>query len=412
MLGAHRIDGAHLLQQFRREARDAGKADFLALGQRIADAKIAMVGNADDVARPGLLCQFPVLRQKQHRVMNIENFLAPDMFQLGATFEMTRHQPHERDTVPVFRIHIRLDFEDKSADLAFKRRDLPPPCRGRARAWRRIGQTVQQRFHSEVIDGTAEIDGRLRPVKKRLHIELRAEAAGHFHILTQLRDRLRRQQLVKLRIVKTITGHSFIRMIFLALRNQNQTVIEQIITAKKITPHADRPTRRDHVKRQSLLDIVNEIERVKRLPVELVDEGGDRHIAQAAHLKQLAGLAFNTLRAVQHHHRAVHRRQGAIGILAEVLMARRIQQVKSLAAIIEGHDGGRHGNAPLPLHLHPVGPRAPLFPTGFHRTGKLNGAAEQQQLFGQCRLARIRMGDNCKGPPVGNPFFQHRHGRS
>src|SRR3546814_6696137 len=46
-------------------------------------------------------------------------------------------------------------------------------------------------------------------------------------------------------------------------------------------------------------------------------------------LEQLARLLLDALGAVDHHHRGVHRRQGSVGVFAEVLVARRVQQVRS-----------------------------------------------------------------------------------
>jgi hypothetical protein len=51
----HRILDAYPPQDLRREAYNAGDADFLALGQSVADPEAPVVGNADDVAGPGLL---------------------------------------------------------------------------------------------------------------------------------------------------------------------------------------------------------------------------------------------------------------------------------------------------------------------------------------------------------------------
>ena len=51
---------------FRRERRDAGKAQILALGKGFAQADRAVVGDADDVAGKGLVV---VLRSRAMKVM-------------------------------------------------------------------------------------------------------------------------------------------------------------------------------------------------------------------------------------------------------------------------------------------------------------------------------------------------------
>ena len=57
-------------------------------------------------------------------------------------------------------------------------------------------------------------------------------------------------------------------------------------------------------------------------------------------------------------------------------MARRIQQIECAIFVVECHDGGGDGNAPLPLHLQPVRVGAPGGALRFHRAGKLDGTAE------------------------------------
>ena len=69
-------------------------------------------------------------------------------------------------------------------------------------------------------------------------------------------------------------------------------------------------------------------------------------------------------------------------------MARRVEQVEGQAVPLEGHHRRGDRDAPLPLHLHPVRPGAPLFAARLDRAGHLDRAAEQQQLLGQRRLCR------------------------
>jgi len=55
MLRLHRVVELDPSQDLRREIGDARDADFLAFGQGVADPQAAVVGDADDVAGPGLL---------------------------------------------------------------------------------------------------------------------------------------------------------------------------------------------------------------------------------------------------------------------------------------------------------------------------------------------------------------------
>jgi hypothetical protein len=86
------------------------------------------------------------------------------------------------------------------------------------------------------------------------------------------------------------------------------------------------------------------IRRVPAFAIELVGKGDDRHVAQPADLKELAGLLLDALGGVEHHRRPVDRGQGAVGVLAEILVARHVKQVEGEppARSFGGTMRGRH----------------------------------------------------------------------
>src|SRR5215472_6595230 len=63
MLRLHRVLDLDPPQDLRREIRDAGDAHRLTLGQGVADPEAPVVGDADDVAGPGLLGEVALARQ-------------------------------------------------------------------------------------------------------------------------------------------------------------------------------------------------------------------------------------------------------------------------------------------------------------------------------------------------------------
>src|SRR3546814_12682584 len=106
---------------------------------------------------------------------------------------------------------------------------------------------------------------------------------------------------------------------------------------------------------RSVGDLVEQFERGLAFAVDLVDEGDDRHRTQTAHFEQLERLRLDTLGGVDHHHGAVDRGQRAIGVLAEILVPRRVEQVEDEPPLLEGHDRRSYRTAALLLDLHPVG---------------------------------------------------------
>ena len=85
-------------------------------------------------------------------------------------------------------------------------------------------------------------------------------------------------------------------------------------------------------------------------------------------------------------------------------MARSVENVDAVAAVLELHDGGGHGNAALLFDLHPVGGGS-LGPLALDLTGLRDGAAVEQKLFRQCGLTGVRVRNDSECPPPGNFFF-------
>ena len=203
------------------------------------------------------------------------------------------------------------------------------------------------------------------------------------------------QELGDARIVGAIDGK---RLGVLAERRQ--PAAPNVIGAGERAAAADGPVQRRGVERQRLLDLVEKIERIARLAVHLVDEGDDRDVAQAADLEQLARARLDALGGVDHHHRRIDGGEGAVGVLGKVLVAGRVEQIEDAAGVFEGHDRGHDRNAALALDPHPVGAGLAAVGLGAHFAGKLNRAAEQQHLFGQRRLAGVRVRNDRESAPA------------
>ena len=179
-------------------------------------------------------------------------------------------------------------------------------------------------------------------------------------------------------------------------------VFFQIIGAGKILAHANRPVDRRRVQRQFLLDFIKDFKRITRLAVHLVDEGDNRDIAHAADFEELQRARLDAFSAVDDHDGRIHRGERAVGIVGKILVAGRIEKVEDRVLIFERHHRGDHRNPAFTLNRHPVGTGVDPVLLGFDFAGKLDRAAKQQQLFRQCRLARIRMGDDGKGAAAGD----------
>src|SRR5258705_404989 len=124
--------------------------------------------------------------------------------------------------------------------------------------------------------------------------------------------------------------------------------------ADEIASAPDRPSDRGSVERQRLLDLIDEVERVAALAIHLVDKGNDRNIAQPANLEELSRSWFDTLGCIDHHHGRVDRRERAIGVFREVLVAGGIEQIENMTVVFEGHHRRNNRNSALTFDGHPV----------------------------------------------------------
>ena len=116
---------------------------------------------------------------------------------------------------------------------------------------------------------------------------------------------------------------------------RRRSVFEQMVDAEQIAAHADGPGDRRALDLEHALDFVEQLDRRAAVAVQLVDEGHDGRVAQAAHVHELDGALFDALGAVDDHQRGIHRGQRAIGVLGEVLVARRVEQIDDAVVVRE-----------------------------------------------------------------------------
>ena len=91
--------------------------------KRVADIDGAVIVQADDIARVGLLGLAAIGGKKSQRIGNAHILVEPHMMQSHAARVASRTQAHERDPVAVPGIHIGLNLEHESGEFGFIRID-------------------------------------------------------------------------------------------------------------------------------------------------------------------------------------------------------------------------------------------------------------------------------------------------
>lgn len=77
-------------------------------------------------------------------------------------------------------------------------------------------------------------------------------------------------------------------------------------------------------------------------------------------------------------------------------MPRGIKQINDVILILKLHHGTGDRNTALLFHFHPVTRGMTGGLAALDGTGELNGAAEKQELFGQCCFTSVRVRNNGK----------------
>ena len=259
MLALERVIQTDFLEQFRGKGRNTAEAKLFALGQGIADTKRPVVRNADDITRPGFFGNVTLVGKEQHRVMHRHLFARTNVLELHAALEMARAQTNKRNAVTMVRVDVGLYLEHKARHLWLNRFDQTRCRLLRARGRCDFANAAQQFTHAKVIDGRPKEDWCQMPFAIALQIKWRAHFAHHFDFLAQLFQKIIRDQLIKLWIIKTLDRNGFLDDVA-AFFHEQKLIIDQIITTMEITARPDRPGYRRDIKGEILFDLINQFE--------------------------------------------------------------------------------------------------------------------------------------------------------
>ena len=237
---------------------------------------------------------------------------------------------------------------------------------------------------------------------ERFKIEGTAGLAGQFQFLDEGRTIVLGQKAGGAIGIRAVDRRAVLFLVMAA-----NGIFGEMIGAGKGLALPDRPCDGGGIERQLLFDFIKDLERVARLAVHLVDECDDGNVTQAADLEQFQRARLDALGGIDDHDGGIDSRQRAIGVVGEVFVAGRVEQVEDVVAIFEGHHRGDDRNAAFALDLHPVRAGLDTVLLGLDLAGELDRSAEKQKLLGQCRLAGIRVRDDRKGAAARDRLFDN-----
>ena len=111
LFGLHGIGQTDPAQDLGSEVGHSREIELLAFRQRVANAQRSVIGYADDIACIGFLDERPILGKEKLRSMQADDFPRSYLLDLHAARKLAGAKPHESDTVPMIRVHIRLNLE-------------------------------------------------------------------------------------------------------------------------------------------------------------------------------------------------------------------------------------------------------------------------------------------------------------
>src|SRR5690606_27569182 len=114
LLGLQRIFQANPAEQLRREVRNTGELHILTSSEGISELYGAVVVQTDDVTGERLFCVLPIPSHKRQRIRKTHVFRDTNVTGFHALVVAAGHNSDKSNPVPVLRIHICLDFEDKA----------------------------------------------------------------------------------------------------------------------------------------------------------------------------------------------------------------------------------------------------------------------------------------------------------
>ena len=394
LLLLHGVGVLDVLEHLRREAGQAAEVELLALGQRVAYLEGAVVRQADDVARPGLVNGSLSLGHELGGAGEAHHLVVAHVVVGRVARELARTYLAEGDTRTVVGVDVGRNLEDEAGELGLVGLHVALLGLDGTGAGGYLDEAIQKLLDTEVVQRRTEEHGSHLGLEVVVDIELGIDALDEFQLATQAIGQVGTDTLVQFLGVD-VYGHLLRHHLFGGLE-EVEVLLVDVVDALEADAALDGPRQGTHVDVELFLELVQQVEGVLGLAVHLVDEDDDGGIAHAAHFHELACLRLHTLGAVHHDDDAIDGGQRAVGVFGKVLVTGGVEDVDLVVLIVELHDRGGDGDTTLLLDVHPVGRGGFLDFVALDGAGHLYLSAEEQELLGERGLTGIGVRDDRK----------------
>ena len=399
LLGLHGVGVLDVFEHFGRETGQAFEMDFLAGGDCVADLEVAGVGNTHDVAGPGLVDDALFLGHESRGRREFQGFSGADVAVDGIALEFAGADLHESDAGTVVGVHVGMNLEHEAGEAFLVGPHGALDCLDGPGRGGDFHEAVQQFLDAEGIQGRAEEHRSDAGVEIILNVEFRVYAFDKFQVFAQLGGIGRADGLVDTRVADVVDFHTLRNLLFVG-GEEVEAVFVDIVDALEPGADIDGPTEGTDADFQFGFQFVEDVEGVAALAVEFVDENNHGGVAHTAHFHEFAGLLLDALGHVDHDDYGIDGRKGAVGVLGEILVARGIENVNLVVAVVETHHGRSHRNTALFFDFHPVAGGGFLDFVAFDGTGDMDSAAIEQEFLGEGGFAGVGVRDDGEGAPA------------
>ena len=403
------VRGAGVVQvseDFGGEAGDFVEAQFGIGGEGVADAEAVIADDADDIARVGFIHGLAILSEEFLRVGEADDFAGAGVGDLHVAFELAADDADETHSVAMARVHVGLDLEDKAGEAFVGGLDDAAIGGHAWLGWRgEFEEAVEEHLHAEVVAGAAKEDGGEFAAVDLGAVVGMACAVEHFELHLGLFEGFGDGVLGDEVIIETADFFGGAEGTVDGALEEMDVVFTTVIHAAKLLSEAEGPVDGAGTDAEDGFEFVEEGEGLARRAVELVHEGEDGHATAAADFEELAGLGFDAFAGVDDHDGGIDGGEDAVGVFGEVFVTGGVEEVHDAAFVLELEDGGTDGDAALLFELHPVGGGGALVFASGHGTRERDGAAVEQELFGERRFTGVGVRNDREGTTAGDLGF-------
>lgn len=369
-------------------------------GQGVADLKIVVADDPDHIAWPCAIDGFAVTREETLGVGESDGLAGSVLCDGHIPLELPGDDTDESDAIPVFRVHVGLDFEDKAGECFVGGGDHPiatGPWRGRRG---HLEEGIEEELDAKVIHGAPEENGSQTASGNFAQIEVGPGAGQEGNFFDELGVGSFQHAVANEGIPGTgdffggtigTLGSSFEEMDLPGASVENSAEFGTV---------TERPIDGNGMDSKNVLQLIDQIERLAGRTIELIHEGENGNASTTADFEEFARLGLDALPRIDNHDGGVHGGENPVGVFRKIFVTGSVEKVHDATAVLELEHGGGNGNAPLFFEFHPIAGGGPLIFSSGHASGHGDSTAVEEKFFGQRRLAGIRVRDDCEGSAI------------